>query len=103
MYVSWYGTPHPMSIDEPSTAMRRVPVGLFQRDRAVVHAERIGQERLAEEVARQQRLELELEEVVVQVAHHVGFAEAHPAGRFARCIRAPDRRAMPSLPPIKPS
>ena len=27
MYVSWYRTPHPMSIDEPSTAMRIVPWG----------------------------------------------------------------------------
>ena len=27
MYVSWYLTPQPMSIDEPSTAMRNVPSG----------------------------------------------------------------------------
>ena len=48
--MSWYLTPQPMSIDEPSTAMRNVPSGFSSVDRVVVHAEGIGHERLAEEV-----------------------------------------------------
>ena len=81
-------------------------LGLFKLDRVVVHAERVGQERLAEEVAVEIRLELELEEVIVQVVNDVGFPEADPAGRLAREPLCADRRASRRrqlLPPIKPS
>ena len=81
--------------------MRSVPVGLLERDRAVVHAERVGQERLAEEVAREVRFELELQEIVVEVVHDVGFAEAHPASRLAGELQPVASTSDPSRPPIK--
>ena len=71
----------------PSTSRGRrcetFPAGFSIVDRVVVHAEGIGDERLAEQGPLDQRLELELEEVVVEVVDDVGFLEADPARRFA--------------------
>ena len=53
-----------MSIDAPSTAMRKVPGGFSSVDLRAVHAVGIGDERLAEEGPADARQELELEEVV---------------------------------------
>src|SRR5262249_27726707 len=55
------------------------PLGFLDPDRIVVHAKRIGEERLAEEASSHHGHELKLEEVAFEVSDDVGVLKPHPS------------------------
>ncbi len=78
--------------------MRKVPCGLLDGDRVVVHAEGVGHERLAEQGSLDQRPELELEEVSVEIVDDVGsWKRTQPLGLpINRCEASPRDTSAPS-------
>ena len=85
--------------------MRKVPSGFSSVTGSSCMPNALVRNGWPKRVRSEHGLELELEEVVVEVVHDVGFAEASPSRRLAdqpeRRLAA--RQSEPSFPPIKPS
>ena len=88
-----------MSIDEPSTAMRRVAWGFSLVIGSSCMPKALVDKRLAEEDPLYQRLELKLKKVAVEIMNDIGILEGDPAAGLAdqplRCSVACVFGAMP--------